>query len=174
MITTRYYLRGNFALGAWVAQLSEKSEIIAIDIAETPDETWQFLPKVSASLTLVQSQDFNLANLLTQSLDTGKIVSGLPALQPAQGLAAEVYTAISTIPPGSVWTYTEVAQLTNSPAAVRAVGTALAQNPWAILVPCHRVVPKAGGIGKYKWGSALKESLLQREKDHEIISKIEI
>ena len=45
----------------------------------------------------------------------------------------------------------------------RAVASACAKNPVCILVPCHRVVPKAGGIGAYRWGAQRKEKLLTRE-----------
>ena len=52
------------------------------------------------------------------------------------------------------------------PLAVRAVGTALGKNPLCIVVPCHRVLPKSGGIGEYAYGSAAKEWLLAHEKAH--------
>ncbi len=53
--------------------------------------------------------------------------------------------------------------LGNSKAA-RALGGAVGANRIAMLVPCHRVVPAAGGIGHYRWGSALKLQLLNREQ----------
>jgi AraC family transcriptional regulator of adaptative response/methylated-DNA-[protein]-cysteine methyltransferase len=47
---------------------------------------------------------------------------------------------------------------------MRAVANACANNPVAIVVPCHRVVPSAGGAGEYRWGKARKEALLTRER----------
>ena len=47
--------------------------------------------------------------------------------------------------------------------AVRAVARACATNPVALVVPCHRVVPTAGGAGGYRWGEKTKKTLLARE-----------
>ena len=54
-----------------------------------------------------------------------------------------------TIPQGSIITYGEIAKSLGSKGYARAVGTALSNNPWPILVPCPRVVSKNGFIGEY-------------------------
>ena len=74
-----------------------------------------------------------------------------------------VWEALRHIPYGEVRTYGEIAELIGSPNAVRAVGTACGSNPVAIVVPCHRVVPKSGGVGNYGFGPARKRVLLARE-----------
>lgn len=56
------------------------------------------------------------------------------------------------IPRGQVRTYAWVAREIGNPAAVRAVGTALARNPIPFLIPCHRVVRGDGSIGQYGGG----------------------
>ena len=48
--------------------------------------------------------------------------------------------------------------------AARAVGRAMAANPFAILVPCHRVVARSG-LGGYLWGTEMKEKLLRLERE---------
>ena len=75
----------------------------------------------------------------------------------------EVLEAVIAIPRGEVRTYGQVAAAIGRPKAYRAVGTALARNPIPLLVPCHRVVPAAGGVGQYGLGSHRKEALLHRE-----------
>lgn len=65
---------------------------------------------------------------------------------------------------GEVCTYAEVAEAVGSPKAYRAVGMACAENPLPIIVPCHRVVPSSGGIGRYTGGSTLKRRLLEFER----------
>ena len=70
------------------------------------------------------------------------------ALTPA-GFFRRVLEVTARIPFGSVSTYGQVAKLAGSPRAARAAGNALHENPIPIVVPCHRVVPSSGGIGKY-------------------------
>lgn len=75
----------------------------------------------------------------------------------------EVLETLIRIPRGEVRPYAWVAQQVGRPRAVRAVGNAVAKNPLAPVIPCHRVVPTAGGVGKYALGSAMKRDLLQKE-----------
>lgn len=74
-----------------------------------------------------------------------------------------VWKALRQIPAGATKTYTEVARSIGRPSAVRAVARACATNPIALVVPCHRVVPAAGGVGGYRWGATRKARLLARE-----------
>ncbi len=69
------------------------------------------------------------------------------------------------VPLGDVVTYGEIAKRLGKPNASRAVGTACARNPVSIIVPCHRIVPKSGGVGNYtsEGGSRVKVKLLERE-----------
>lgn len=74
----------------------------------------------------------------------------------------EVLIACQQIPFGETITYSELAALIGRPKSYRAVGSALAKNPFFYLIPCHRVVGK-NTILNYKWGSSLKEKLLRVE-----------
>jgi len=64
------------------------------------------------------------------------------------------------IPPGSVWTYGQVAQVIGKPGASRAVGQALGRNPVPIVIPCHRVVASDGGLGGYSGGGGQESKKL--------------
>lgn len=64
------------------------------------------------------------------------------------------------IPPGSVWTYGQVARALGKPKASRAVGQALGRNPVPIVVPCHRVIASDGGLGGYSGGGGLRSKAL--------------
>lgn len=81
----------------------------------------------------------------------------------AGGFTRLVLEATIGIPYGEVATYAQVAAAAGSPRAARAAGNALAANPVPIVVPCHRVVPAAGGLGGYGGGPELKARLLQLE-----------
>jgi O-6-methylguanine DNA methyltransferase len=79
------------------------------------------------------------------------------------GFEREVLSLLSRIPRGEVRTYEWLARKAGRPRAVRAVGNILARNSVPLVVPCHRVVPTAGGVGNYIFGSAMKRDLLRRE-----------
>lgn len=72
----------------------------------------------------------------------------------------KVWQALLRIPCGSVAAYEDLAARIEAPTATRAVASAVARNPVAILIPCHRVIRKTGAFGEYRWGSTRKKALL--------------
>jgi methylated-DNA-[protein]-cysteine S-methyltransferase len=77
-----------------------------------------------------------------------------------------VYEVARTIPPGTTLSYGEVAARLGAPGAAREVGQALGRNPFAIIVPCHRVLAAGGKIGGFsaRGGVATKRRLLTVER----------
>jgi methylated-DNA-[protein]-cysteine S-methyltransferase len=73
-----------------------------------------------------------------------------------------VYKAVMAIPRGSTMTYAEIASKIRRPGAARAVGNAMASNPFVLVMPCHRVV-SGKGLGGYGQGLAVKRRLLNLE-----------
>ena len=71
-----------------------------------------------------------------------------------------VWEALLKIPMGKVATYSGIAGKVCSPAAARAVGTAVGKNPVSFVVPCHRVIGKAGALTGYHWGITRKQAML--------------
>jgi len=74
-----------------------------------------------------------------------------------------VWNALLQLEPGERVSYAQVARAIGEPKAVRAVGNALAVNPVAVLIPCHRVIASSGVVGNYKWGNPRKRALLAWE-----------
>lgn len=74
-----------------------------------------------------------------------------------------VWRALCRIPTGETTTYGEIATRLGRPGAARAVGQAVNANPWAPLVPCHRVLAAGGRPGGYASGLARKRRLLAAE-----------
>ncbi len=74
-----------------------------------------------------------------------------------------VWQATKRIPKGKVATYAIIAKMIKKPKAARAVGNALNKNPYAPIVPCHRVVKSDGSIGGFASGPRNKISLLSKE-----------
>lgn len=76
-----------------------------------------------------------------------------------------VYAAAQALPPGHTCTYGELALALGDPAAMRAVGHALGNNPWPLVVPCHRVTAAGGKLGGFSapGGNETKRQLLVLE-----------
>lgn len=102
---------------------------------------------------LLEGEHDNLADL---PLD----FSGLPEFQ------RQVYEVARAIPPGEVLTYGEVARRIGDPGAARAVGQALGHNPFAPVVPCHRVLAAGGRSGGFsaEGGAVTKLRMLEIER----------
>jgi AraC family transcriptional regulator of adaptative response/methylated-DNA-[protein]-cysteine methyltransferase len=75
----------------------------------------------------------------------------------------KVWEALLQVPSGHVTTYSDIAAAIGNPRAVRAVGTAVGRNPVSWLIPCHRALRKAGGLGGYHWGLGVKRAMLAWE-----------
>jgi len=75
----------------------------------------------------------------------------------------KVWEALLQIPAGAVTTYEGIAVKIGRRSAMRAVGSAVGHNPIAVLIPCHRVIRKAGEFGNYRYGALRKKALLARE-----------
>jgi AraC family transcriptional regulator of adaptative response/methylated-DNA-[protein]-cysteine methyltransferase len=76
----------------------------------------------------------------------------------------QVWRALLHIPEGQVCHYADIAEQIDRPRAVRAVGTAIGQNPVAWLIPCHRVIRQSGALGGYRWGLTRKYLMLTTEQ----------
>ncbi|HJP77343.1 MAG TPA: MGMT family protein [Pseudonocardiaceae bacterium] len=80
-------------------------------------------------------------------------MSGLPAFD------QRVYRAAQTIPAGRTITYGGIASMIGSPGSAREVGRALGRNPFAIVVPCHRVVAAGGRTGGFSATGGVRTKL---------------
>jgi AraC family transcriptional regulator of adaptative response/methylated-DNA-[protein]-cysteine methyltransferase len=76
----------------------------------------------------------------------------------------KVWEALLKIPEGSLVSYSGLARWLGRPTAARAVANAVANNPVAYLIPCHRVLRSTGGIGGYRWGTVRKRAMIGREQ----------
>lgn len=100
-----------------------------------------------------------------------EFLAGAPIVFPLDVAALEarprfqqaVLRAEHAIPRGRVSTYGLIANRLGDRKAARAVGNALATNPFPLIVPCHRAVRSDGGLGGFQGGPAMKRALLERE-----------
>jgi AraC family transcriptional regulator of adaptative response/methylated-DNA-[protein]-cysteine methyltransferase len=71
-----------------------------------------------------------------------------------------VWERLLEVPMGQLTTYSDLAARAGSPKGARAVGAAVGKNPICFVVPCHRVIGKAGDITGYHWGLTRKRAML--------------
>lgn len=88
---------------------------------------------------------------------------GLPLDIRGTAFQQRVWQALCDIPVGQTVSYRELAARIGAPRAVRAVASACAANPLAVVIPCHRVVRTDGNLAGYAWGIERKRALLARE-----------
>jgi AraC family transcriptional regulator, regulatory protein of adaptative response / methylated-DNA-[protein]-cysteine methyltransferase len=72
----------------------------------------------------------------------------------------KVWETLLQVPVGGLTTYANLAKRSGHEGASRAVGTAIARNPVAFLIPCHRIIRSTGDIGQYHWGSMRKSIMI--------------
>jgi O-6-methylguanine DNA methyltransferase len=132
------------------------------------DVSKQVLRAVPKSLKASESNNNGFASSVLRSLSLiyqGKDPEVVPRLA-FENLPPFVRKALMVtveIPRGCVSTYGAVAAAAGSPRAARAVGSAEARNPFAPVVPCHRVVSSTLGLGGYGGGLTVKKAFLARE-----------
>jgi len=100
---------------------------------------------------------------LEQPAKAPQQLADLPLDVPGTPLQQRVWQALRGLPPGAPVSYAELARRLGMPRAVRAVAGAIAANPLAVIVPCHRVVRGDGSLAGFRWGIERKRELLRRE-----------
>lgn len=100
---------------------------------------------------------------LTEYFNKKRKVFDLPFAPQGTAFQQKVWQALLTIPYGKTCSYQALAQKAQSPLACRAVGSANAKNPLAIMIPCHRVIRASGELGGYAGGAHHKAILLALE-----------
>jgi methylated-DNA-[protein]-cysteine S-methyltransferase len=90
-------------------------------------------------------------------------LNGIKVRQAGASFSQSAWKAMRKVAPGKTWTYSDLAEKAGSPAAVRAAGTACANNAIMLVVPCHRIVKTGGALGNYAYGVEKKRWLLSHE-----------
>ena len=132
------------------------------------DELETFVHKNFPKARMVESKEGlkPYADELREYFQGERVGFTLPIDVKGTSFQEEIWKVLKEIPYGKTYSYSEIAQRINRPAAVRAVGTAIGANPVLITVPCHRVIGKKGAITGYRGGIEMKQFLLQLESVH--------
>ncbi|HAM74660.1 MAG TPA: hypothetical protein DCQ09_03245 [Alcanivorax sp.] len=136
-----------------VAAWSDRG-LVMLSFADDADDGQRQVSERFPACRLERTDDARIADLFTASGHTPLHLIGTD-------FQRRVWRALLEVPAGTTSDYAALAARVGSQA--RAVGGAVAANRIAVLVPCHRVVPRAGGAGAYHWGQDRKRALLTAE-----------
>lgn len=136
---------------------------IADDVASLERELRDEYPEASIERASDRALDETVAAVVAQ-VENRRPAVELPLDLQATSFQLRVWNELRKIPSGETRTYREIAEAVGEPRAARAVANACANNRVAVVIPCHRVVPAAGGTGGYRWGAARKKTILARER----------
>ncbi|HZP29396.1 MAG TPA: methylated-DNA--[protein]-cysteine S-methyltransferase [Acidimicrobiia bacterium] len=152
------------SLGALLVAVTERG-LCKIDLADDPRKAEETLHGEFHAAD-IRRDDTALAPIVDDvvaRIDGHVPTRDLPLDVQGTAFQRRVWEELRRIPAGETRTYAEVAEAIGAPRASRAVGSACGANPVPIVVPCHRVVPAAGGVGNYGLGPHRKVELLRRE-----------
>lgn len=151
----------------WVIVAATDRGICAVEFGDDPeilpDQVQSRFPNAQ-----LQKADISFDNLIKEVvhfINTPEDRFQLPLDIQGTSFQQRVWTILRKIKPGKTLSYSDVANQLGNPKAVRAVASACAANKLAVVIPCHRVVSKNGGVSGYRWGIERKKILLESEKD---------
>ena len=156
------YLIAESKLGFILVAETDKG-ICSVSMADAPEQLIRQLSSEFHKATLLQSEEVrDRMNAILEYLEGKKL--NLPVDVQGTEFQKRVWAAISRIPYGETRSYNKIAEEIGMPKAYRAVANACGANPVPLVVPCHRVIRKNGGLGGYGMGIERKKYLLAMEK----------
>ena len=149
----------------WVLVAATAQGVCKIDLGDSPQSLLAELEGCFPQADLRAGDQAFEAVMSQVLLFLEQPQKGLQLPLDIQGTAFQrrVWSALQEIRAGTTASYGEVAAQIGKPTASRAVAAACAANKIAVAIPCHRVVRSDGGLGGYRWGTARKRALLERE-----------
>lgn len=158
------YTWGTGSLGAFLLAASDGG-IVALHFAEPGTGSEDALAASLPAAKLVLDRDglADVAQRVAAIIDAPEADPGLPIDLRGSPYEIAVWRMLRDIPPGQTTSYGALAARLGTRDA-REVTEAVAGNPVAVLVPCHRVIRKDGSVSGYRWGVWRKRALLKRER----------
>jgi AraC family transcriptional regulator of adaptative response/methylated-DNA-[protein]-cysteine methyltransferase len=162
------YAWGESSLGDFMVATSEEG-VVAFEFAQRSAAALDAFRARFPGAEL-ESDESGLADLvekLAAAIERPDLDPGIPLDLRGSNYQKEVWTILRGIPAGQTTTYGAIAVAMGNARDARDVTDAIASNPIAILVPCHRVVKKDGSMSGYRWDAKRKRMLLAREQHPE-------
>jgi AraC family transcriptional regulator of adaptative response/methylated-DNA-[protein]-cysteine methyltransferase len=155
---------GSCSLGDFIAAMSDKG-IVAVEFSQNRVAMEDALRVRFADADVIASQS-ELAGMLEKvrhAIEQPEFDPVLPLDMRGTPYQLQVWSMLRALPLGETTSYGAVAARLGTRDA-REVTEAIASNPIAVLVPCHRVIKKDGSVSGYRWGVKRKRELLARER----------
>lgn len=155
---------GECSLG-WVLVARSARGVCAILLGDGPEVLMRELQDRFPRAALIgDDSDFSeQVTLVIGLIEAPEKSLALPLDIQGTAFQQRVWQALRSIPAGSTVSYAAIAEAVGAPQAMRAVGGAIAANPLAVAIPCHRVIRSDGQLSGYRWGVERKQALLARE-----------
>jgi methylated-DNA-[protein]-cysteine S-methyltransferase len=158
------------ALG-WVGVAWSAAGLVKVTLPRSTEaEALESLPIATRS-SPAEAPGLDVADLLEKlrRYYGGEQVAFEEPLDPSIGtdFQQRVWGITRAIPRGQTRTYGSIAREAGSPGSARAVGQAMARNPWPPIVPCHRVVGHDGRLTGFGGGLEMKQQMLEFEREIE-------
>ncbi|MCA0155773.1 methylated-DNA--[protein]-cysteine S-methyltransferase [Tsukamurella sp. M9C] len=162
---TAHFATVSTPAGPFTAVVDADGAVLASGWTADPGD---LLPVIHATLRPIAVDERAELGAVTRAVaafHTGEVtaIDDIVVRQRSGAFVEHAWDVLRTVEPGKPVTYTEYADLSGRPAAVRAAAMACARNAAALFVPCHRVLRLDGSLGGFRWGLAVKEWLLDHE-----------
>ncbi|MEO5892270.1 MAG: methylated-DNA--[protein]-cysteine S-methyltransferase [Ferruginibacter sp.] len=139
---------------------STEKGICHMAFADDEQQAFAALQKIFPNAVYKQMVDLIQQNALFIFTHDWKNIGKIKLHLKGTAFQLKVWETLLKIPMGKLSTYAGIAEQIQHPKAPRAVGSAIAGNPVAFLIPCHRVIQSTGAFGQYHWGSARKKAII--------------
>lgn len=159
------YAIGHSSLGDFIVARSDRG-LVAFEFTSPGVDSAGLLRERLTDATLVEDATGLAPTLaaLARLVDHPEEDPGLPLDLRGSDYERKVWDMLREIPAGTTTSYGAIAARMGTPRDARDATAAIAANPVAILVPCHRVLKKDGSLSGYRWGAKRKRELLARER----------
>ena len=154
----------NSSLGDFIVAMSDKG-LVALEFSSNHAATEDALRVRFPEAEIIDDQRglVDLLEKVRRAIEEPGFDPAVPLDLRGTPYEVEVWSMLRAIPAGETTNYGALAAKLGTRDA-REVTEAIACNPIAVLVPCHRVIKKDGSISGYRWGVKRKRELLSREK----------
>lgn len=158
------YTIADSSLGKMLVAATEKG-ICSVKFGDTEDELTDNLHEEFAAAKIKSADEFlqKAVREILRHLAGEQKIFDLPLDLQATAFQMRVWAELRKIPYGETCSYKQIAEAIEKPKAIRAVASACAANPTALLTPCHRVIASDGKLSGYRWGVERKAKLLEQE-----------